>query len=328
MRRRDFIRSMGGAAISWPVAAWAQQKKPVRPGYLEGGAREDATVQNLRRQFVLGMRDLGYVEGRDYVMEERYAAGQMDRFMTYAQQLIDLPVDVIVAGGEAAIRAAKQSTSRIAIVMTLAADPVGSGLVPNLAHPGGNVTGMSALASDMASKRVELLKELLPLARRVAVLWNPSNQSKVTEWKDTQIAAQSIGLTLLPFDAQTSAEIDRPFQTIKLKQPDALIVLTESFTLAFRQQIGEFAVANRLPMIAELKEFVVVGGLASYGASRADLWRGAARYVVKILYGENPGDLPVEQPTRFELVISLKTAKTLGLTLPPLLLTRADEVIE
>jgi putative tryptophan/tyrosine transport system substrate-binding protein len=336
MRRRefitlfsgDFITLVSGAAVTWPAAARAQQSKLVRLGYLEGGAREDTAVQNLRRQFVLGMRDLGYVEGRDYIMEERYAAGQMDRFMTYAQQLIDLPVDVIVAGGEAAIRAAKQSTSQIPIVMALAADPVGTGLVPSLAHPGGNVTGMSGLASDMASKRVELLKELLPQAKRVAVLWNPSNQSKVTEWKDTQIAAQSAALIVLPFEAQTSAEIDRAFPSIKREQPDAMIVLTESFTLAFRQQIGQFAVANRLPMITELREFVVVGGLASYGASRADLWRRAATYVVKILHGDNPGDLPVEQPTRFELVISLKTAKALGLTLPPTLLTRADEVIE
>jgi putative ABC transport system substrate-binding protein len=274
------------------------------------------------------MRDLGYIEGRDYVMEERYAAGQMDRFTTYAQELVDVPVDVIVAGGEAAIRAAKRATSQIPIVMTLAADPVGSGLVPSLAHPGGNVTGMSALASDLAGKRVELLKELLPQAKHIAVLWNPSNQSKVTEWKDTQLAAQSAALTLRPFDAQTSAEIGQAFQAIKRERPDAMIVLTESFTLAFRQQIGEFALANRLPMIAELREFVVVGGLASYGVSRADLWRRAAAYVVKILHGDKPGDLPVQQPTRFELVVSLKTSKTLGLAVPPTLLTRADEVIE
>jgi ABC-type uncharacterized transport system substrate-binding protein len=328
MRRRDFIKVILGSAVAWPRAAQAQPSKLVRLGYLEGGAREDAVTQNLRRQFVLGMRDLGYIEGRDYVMEERYAAGQMDRFASYAQELVDLPVDIIVAGGEAAIRAAKRATTRIPIVMTLAADPVGSGLVPTLAHPGGNVTGMSALASDLASKRVELLKELCPQAKRVAVLWNPSNQSKVTEWKDTQLAAQSAALTLMPFDVQTSAEIDRAFPSIKREQPDAMIVLTDSFTLAFRQQIGEFAVANRLPMIAELREFVVVGGLASYGASRADLWRRAATSVVKILHGDNPGDLPVEQPTRFELVVSLKTAKTLALAVPPTLLTRADEVIE
>jgi len=327
MRRRDLL-SLAGSAAAWPLVARAQQRKLVRLGYLQGETREDATVQNLRRQFVLGMRDLDYIEGRDYVLEERYFGGQIDRAATYAQELVDLRVDVIVAGGEAAIRAVKRVTSQIPIVMTLAADPVGSGLVPTLAHPGGNITGMSALASDLASKRVELLKELVAQAKRVAVLWNPSNQSKVTEWKDTQIAAQSAGMTLLPVEAQTSAEIDQALQSIKRERPDAMIVLTESVTLAFRQQIGEFAVANRLPMIAELREFVVVGGLASYGASRADLWRRSATYVVKILQGDNPGDLPVEQPTRFELVISLKTAKAFGLAVPPALLTRADEVIE
>jgi putative ABC transport system substrate-binding protein len=325
MRRRDFIKGVVGST-AWSFAALAQQT--VRLGYLVGEAREDPAAQNLRRQFVLGMRDLGYIEGRNYVMEERYAAGQMDRFASYAQGLVDLPVDVIVAGGEAAIRAAKRATSQIPIVMTLTADPVGSGLVPTLAHPAGNVTGMSALASDLASKRVELLKELVPQAKRVAVLWNPGNQSKVTEWKDTQLAAQSAALTLLPFDVQTSAEIDRALPSIKREQPDAMIVLTDSFTIAFRQKIGEFVAANRLPMVAEIREFVVVGGMASYGASRADLWRRAASYVVKILNGDKPGDLPVEQPTRFELVVSLKTAKALGLTVPPTLLTRADEVIE
>jgi putative tryptophan/tyrosine transport system substrate-binding protein len=195
MRRRAFISLLGGAA-AWPLAASAQTGKLVRLGYLEGGARADSTTQNLRHQFVLGMRDLGYNEGRDYVLEERYAAGQLDSFPTYARELVELPVDIIVAGGEAAIRAAKRATSQIPIVMTLAADPIGSGLVPNLAHPGGNLTGMSALASDLAGKRVELLKELVPKARRVVVLWNPSNQSKVTEWKDTQIAAQSVALIL------------------------------------------------------------------------------------------------------------------------------------
>jgi hypothetical protein len=183
MKRREFITLLGGAT-AWPLAARAQTGKLVRLGYLDGGARTDPTTQNLRRQFVLGMRDLGYNEGRDYLLEERYAAGQLDSFPAYAHELVELPVDMIVAGGEAAIRAAKRATSQIPIVMTLAADPVGSGLVPNLAHPGGNLTGMSALASDLASKRVELLKELVPKAKRVAVLWNPSNQSKVTEWKD------------------------------------------------------------------------------------------------------------------------------------------------
>ena len=328
MRRREFITLLGGAAAAWPLAARGQQGKLVRLGYLDGGAGPDPTVQNLRRQFVLGMRDLGYNEGQEYVLEERYAAGRMESFEAFAKELVELPVDLIVAGGEAAIRAAKRATTKIPIVMTLSADPVGSGLVSNLAHPGGNLTGMSALASDLASKRVDLLKELLPNARRVAVLWNPSNQSKVTEWKDTQIAAQSVGLMLLPFDAQTPAELDRAFAAIKREQPDAMLAFTESFTLAFRQQIGEFALANHFPMIAELREFATAGGLASYGTSRADLWRRSAAYVGKILRGANPGDLPVEQPTRFDLVINLKTAKVLGLSIAPTMLTRADEVIE
>jgi ABC-type uncharacterized transport system substrate-binding protein len=327
VKRREFITLLGGAA-AWPLAARGQTDKLVRLGYLDGGARTDPTTQNLRRQFVLGMRDLGYNEGRDYQLEERYAAGQLDSFPAYAHELVELPVVMIVAGGEAAIRAAKRATSQIPIVMTLAADPIGSGLVPSLAHPGGNLTGMSALASDLAGKRVELLKELVPKAKRVAVLWNPSNQSKVTEWKDTQIAAQSVGLILVPIEAQTPAELDRALAAIRREPPDAMIAFTESFTLAFRQKIGEFALANRLPMVAELREFAIVGGLASYGTSRADLWRRSASYVVKILRGANPGDLPVEQPTRFDLVINLKTAKTLRHHVPPTLLSRADEVIE
>jgi putative ABC transport system substrate-binding protein len=328
MRRREFIAGLAGSAATWPLVAHAQQGKLVRLGYLDGGARPDPTVQNLRRQFVLGMRDLGYNEGRDYILEDRYAEGRMELFEALAKELVELPVDLILAGGEAAIRAAKRATNQIPIVMTLSADPIGSGLVANLARPGGNLTGMSALASDLAGKRVELLKELLPNARRVAVLWNPSNQSKVTEWKDTQIAAQSVGLTLLPFDAQTPAELDRAFEAIKREKPEALLAFTESFTLAFRQQIGAFALANHVPMVAELREFAVVGGLASYGTSRADLWRRSAAHVVKILRGANPGDLPVEQPTRFDLVINLKTARLLGVTVPPTMLTRADEVIE
>ena len=327
MRRRDFIAIVGGAVLTSALEARGQNK-PARLGLMEGGEGTDPTVQNLRRQFVVGMRDLGYIEGRDYTLEDRYAAGQPERFKSYARELVELKVDLIVAGGEAAIRAAKRATTQIPIVMALAADPVGSGLVPNLAHPGGNLTGMSALASDLASKRVELLKELVPNAKRISVLWNPSNQAKVTEWKDTQVTAQSLGLTLLPFDAQTRAELDRAFAGIKREQPDGMITLTESFTIAFRKPIAEFAVANRLPMVAELREFVVVGGLASYGTSRADLWRRSAAYVVKILRGANPGDLPVEQPTRFDLVINLSTAKALGISVPPLVLSRADEVIE
>jgi putative ABC transport system substrate-binding protein len=261
-------------------------------------------------------------------MDDRNADGQLDRLPPQAVELVRAGVDIIVAGGEAPIRAARQATDRIPIVMAISADPVGSGLVASLARPGGNVTGMSALASDMASKRVELLKEIVPDASRVAVLWNPSNQSKVTEWRDTQAAAQTVGLTLHPVEARTPGELDGAFASILRDRPDGLITFTESLTLAFRDQIGMFALKNRLPMVAELREFAAAGGLATYGTSRPDLWRRSAFYVDKIVRGANPADLPVEQPTRFELVINLKVAKAIGVDVPAMLLGRADEVIE
>jgi putative tryptophan/tyrosine transport system substrate-binding protein len=327
MKRREFITLLGGAA-AWPLAAWAQQSKVFRLGYLEAGSPSDPVEANLRRQFLLGMRDLGYVEDRHFKMEDRNADGHLDRLPALAAELAHLPVDILVVFGEAAIRAAKQATDKIPIVMTLAADPVGTGLVPSLAHPGGNVTGMSGLAADLAGKRVELLKEVVPRAARVVVLWNSNNQSKVVEWKDTEIAARTVGLTLRSVEARAPEELNGAFTAILREKPDALITFSESLTLAFRQQIGSFALSNRLPMISELREFAMEGGLAAYGTSRPDLWRRSASYVDKIMRGANPGDLPVEQPTRFELVINLKTAKTLGIEVPATLLARADEVIE
>jgi putative ABC transport system substrate-binding protein len=327
VRRRAFITFLGGAA-AWPLAARAQQSKMFRIGYLDAGERADPVQQNLRRQFLLGLRDLGYVENRNFKMDDRNADGQLDRLPPQAVELVRAGVDIIVAGGEAPIRAARQATDRTPIVMAISADPVGSGLVASLARPGGNVTGMSALASDMASKRVELLKEIVPGASRVAVLWNPSNQSKVTEWRDTQAAAQTVGLTLHPVEARTPGELDGAFASILRDRPEGLITFTESLTLAFRDQIGMFALKNRLPMVAELREFAAAGGLATYGTSRPDLWRRSAFYVDKIVRGANPADLPVEQPTRFELVINLKVAKAIGVDVPAMLLGRADEVIE
>ncbi len=328
MKRREFITLLGGAAATWPHIARAQQPKMFRIGYLDAGARSDPVVQNLRRQFLLGLRDLGYVEDRTFKMEDRNADGYLDRLPMLADELVRLPVDIIATFGEASIRAAKQATDKIPIVMQLAADPVGSGFVSSLARPGGNVTGMSALASEMAGKRVELLKEIVPHASRVAVLWNSSNQSKVAEWRDTQVAAQTIGLTLHSVEVRAPGELDGAFASILRERPDALITFTESLTLAFRDQIGSFALKNRLPMFSELREFAAVGGLATYGTSRPDLWRRSASYVDKIVRGANPGELPVEQPTRFELVINLKAARALGLDVPPMLLGRADEVIE
>jgi putative tryptophan/tyrosine transport system substrate-binding protein len=259
--------------MAWPVMARAQQPKMFRLGYIEPGLLSDPVETNLHRQFLLGMRDLGYVEGRHFKMEDRNADGHLDRLPTLAAELAALPVDILVAGGEAPIRAAKQATDKLPIVMTLAADPAGSGLVPSLAHPGGNITGMSPLAADLAGKRVELLKEAVPRASRVAALWNSNNQSKVVEWKDTQIAARGIGLTLRSVEVLAPEQLDRAFGAILREKPDALITFTETLTLVSHRRIGGFALSNRLPMISELREFAVEGGLASYGTSRADLWR-------------------------------------------------------
>ena len=323
MRRRNFIALLGSAAAAWPLAARAQQANVFRLGYLEPGSPSDPVQANLRRQFLLLMRDLGYREGRHFTMEDRNAEGHFDRLPALAAELVRLPVDILVVGGEASIRAAKHATDKIPIVMALAADPVGSGVVPSLAHPGGNITGMSALAADLAGKRVELLKELVPRAARVVVLWNSDNQSKVIEWRDTEIAARSVGLTLRSVEVRAPEQLSGAFTAILREKPDALIMLTESLTIGLRQQIGRFVVSNRLPMIAELREFAAEGALASYGASRSDLWRRSASYVDKIMRGAHPGDLPVEQPTRFELVINLKAANAIGLNIAPTMLTRA-----
>jgi putative ABC transport system substrate-binding protein len=328
IRRRSFITLLGASAAAWPLAARAQQPKLVRLGYIEPGRPTDSVVANLRRQFLLGLRDLGYVEGRHFQLEQRSAEGRLDRLGDLARELARLPVDLFVVGGEASIRAAMQATDQIPIIMTLAPDPVGSGFVATLARPGGKVTGMSALAPELAGKRVELLKEMVPRAVRVAVLWNPSSQAKVAEWKDTQEPARSVGLTLRSFEARSLEELNAALAAIEHDLPDALLTFTDGFTIVFRQRIGSFALANRLPMISEVREFAEAGGVATYGVNRADLWRRSASYVDKIVRGAKPGELPVEQPTRFEMVINLNHAKALGLEVPPTLLARADEVIE
>jgi putative tryptophan/tyrosine transport system substrate-binding protein len=327
MRRRAVITLLGGAA-AWPLTARAQQQKFFHLGYLEAGAASDRTVQDLRRQFLLGLRDLGYIEGRHFKLEERYAAGQVDRLPALAAELVALPVDMIAANGEAPISAAKRASDRLPIIMLIAADPIGSGFVANLARPGGSITGMSSLTSDLASKRVELLKELLPNASRVAVLWNPNNRSKVLEWEDTQTGAKTLGLSLHSIEVRAPTDIDPAFVSIQRVQPDALLTFAESLTIAFRARIGTFALANRLPMVSALREFAELGGIATYGVSRHDLWRRSASYVDKIVRGAKPSDLPVEQPTRFELVINLMTAKAIGVDVDPTILTRADELIE
>jgi putative ABC transport system substrate-binding protein len=330
LKRREFISLLGGAAAALPLTARAQQGKLVRLGYLYSGSGSptDPVGANLRRQFLLGLRDLGYVEGRDFQLEQRSAEGRFDRLPGFARELAGLPVDMFVVGGEASIRAAMEASDKIPIIMTLAPDPVGSGFITSLARPGGNVTGMSALATELAGKRVELLKEVVPHAVRAAVLWNPNSQAKATEWQDTQEPARRVRLTLRSFEVRSPEELEGALAVIGRDLPDALLTFSDGFTIAFRQRIGSFALANRLPMISEVREFADAGGVATYGVNRADLWRRSASYVDKIIRGARPGDLPVEQPTRFEMVINLNHAKALGLDVPPMLLARADEVIE
>ena len=261
-------------------------------------------------------------------MEYRYADGQLDRVVNLTAELVRLRVDVIVTGGEAGIRAARDATRTIPIVMANSGDPVGTGLIESLARPGGNITGLSLLAPDLGGKRLELLKETVPKIAHVAVLWNPTNAAKPLEWQSTQEAAGALGVRVTPFEVRKPADFTPIFAAIAKARPNALIPLAEPLTRTYRRQIVEFAVKNQLPMIAELREFADAGGLMSYGASLLDLYRRAATYVDKILKGTKPADLPVEQPTKFELLINLKNAKALGLTIPQSVLIRADEVIQ
>ena len=261
IRRRDVMTLLGGAAAAWPLAARAQQPKIIRLGYLEPQRPTEAVAANLRRQFLLGLRDLGYVEGRHFKMEDRSANGQLEHLDNLASELARLPVDMFVAGGDAPILAAMRASDTIPIVMTLAADPIRSGFIQSLARPGGNVTGMSALASDMAGKRLELLKEAVPRAQRVAVLWNSDNPSKVVEWKDTQEAASTVGLALRSVEARSRDELEVALAAIGKDLPDALLTFTDGLTIGLRQRIGSFALANRLPMISEIREFAEAGGV-------------------------------------------------------------------
>ncbi len=274
------------------------------------------------------LRELGYVEGKNLTFERRFAEDRLDRLPGLAAELVSLKVDVIMAAGTLAPLAAKRATSTIPIVMMAAGDPVGSGLVASLAHPGGNVTGMSLMAPDLGGKRLELLKELLPGISRVAVLWNAANPYSALVFKETVGAARTLGVELQSLEIREPPDIDGALEAATGQHADALITVEDPLTIDLRKKIAEFAADHRLPTISGLRVFADSGFLMSYGADLADIIRRSAVYVDKILKGAKPSDLPVEQPTKFELVINLKTAKSLGLTIPSILLARADEVIE
>ena len=308
-----------------PHAAKAQQApKLAQVGVLLAGAPPDPLLEALRD----GLRELGYVEGQNLSLEVRYAEGKNDRLPALAAELVQLRVDVLTTASTPAALAAKQATGTIPIVFTLVGDPVGAGVVASLARPGGNLTGLSLLASELSGKRLELLRETVPKAAHVAMLWNSSNPGMVLRAREAEAAAKSLGVTLTSIGVYDLDTFDAAFARIGQDRPDALLTLVDPFTRLHRKRIVEFAAQRHLPGIYEAREFADAGGLMAYGPSIGDQERRAAAYIDKILRGAKPSDLPVEQPTKIELVINLKTAKALGLTIPQSVLIRADEVIQ
>jgi putative tryptophan/tyrosine transport system substrate-binding protein len=327
MRRRHFITLLGGAvmAAAWPVAARTQPSKLPTIGFLGGGT---PTGQRAwLAAFVQRLGERGWIEGRTVTIEYRWGEGRAERFTEIAAELVRLKVDVIFAGGTEAAVAAKQATSAIPIVFPSAGDPIGSGLVTSLARPGGNVTGLSNLGSDLAAKRLGLLREVLPGLRRLAVMANAAYSGGVTETNEIDTAARTLGLEIVAFPIRRVEDIATSFETLK-GRAEALYVVGDPLANTHRLRINTFALTARLPTMHSQREYVEAAGLMSYGANFPDLNRRAADYVDKILRGAKPGDIPIEQPTKFDLVINLITAQALGLDVPPAMLARADEVIE
>ena len=298
-------------------------------GVLSAPLSGDPQLRILWEAFTGGLHDYGWIENQNVVFERRDVAEGPERYTRPAAELVALQPDIIVSGlGEPAILALRKATTQIPIVMLVAADPVGTGLVADLARPGGNVTGMSLLAPELGGKRVAILKEAVATATRVAVLWNAAYPGKAAEFRDSQTTAVALKITLRSVEVRGPTDFAQAFSTLGRPRPDAMVTFADPLTVANRRQIVDYAKRQRLPMIAEVRQFAEAGALMSYGASLADLFRRAAGHVDRILKGAKPADLPVEQPTKFELVINLKTAKALGLTLPQTLLLRADQAFE
>jgi len=313
--------------LAVPVITEAQQPKKVpRIGFLT--TLSPSTISDRIEAFRQGLRELGYVERKNIVIEWRYAEGKLDRLPALVSELVGLKVDVIVSGGSTATRPAKEATNTIPIVMAQDTDPVGSGFVASLARPGGNITGLATLAPELSGKQLELMKEIVPRLSRVAVLGSSTRSGNAQSVKETELAAGAFGVKLQYLDLRSPKDIEPAFRAASNGRADAVLVLTSSVATSQRTQIIDLAIKNRLPAVYDRTEFVEDGGLMTYSASSTDLFRRAATYVDKILKGAKPGDLPIEQPTKFELVINLKTAKQIGLTIPPNVLARADRVIK
>ena len=327
MDRRTFIGTVAGALLAAPLAAEAQPARKVhRIGFL--GNSTEALEANLVGPFRDGFREIGYIEGRDLAIEYRWAEGQYDRFPALIAELIALKVDVIVTAGTPAALAVRRATTAIPLVMVAVGDPVGSGLVKSLARPGGNLTGLVSIAPDLEGKRLELLTEVVPRLSFVAFLLNPANAFHVTSEKQARAAAKVLHLKVEFFPVRAESEFDHAFQSISRQRPGALVMLADRLFLHHRARIVDFAARNRLPTVYAYTELVEAGGLMSFGPSYLGMHRRAAYFVDRILKGVKPADLPMEQPSKFELMINLRTAKALGLTVPQSLLQRADQVIE
>jgi ABC-type uncharacterized transport system substrate-binding protein len=328
MDRRTFVATSVIGILAAPLAAAGQQAAAIpRIGFLSASSPSDARMLRFVGAFREGLRGLGYVEGQNITIEFRWADGQYDRLPGLAAELVRLKVNVIVTYG-LAVRAAQQASETIPIVMGVVIDPVTPGFAANLAHPGRNITGLASMAPELVGKQLEILKEILPKVSRVALLGNPANPGHASQLRQAQDAARALGLRLQSLESRNPNEIDRAFVAIAKEQIGAVVVLADSMLIDQRTRIANLAARYRLPTVAWPVDHAEAGALVAYGPNVTDMWRRAATYVDKILKGATPGDLPIEQPTRFELVINLKTAKALGLTIPQSLLVRADEIIQ
>jgi putative tryptophan/tyrosine transport system substrate-binding protein len=325
MQRRDFIKAIAGLAGTWPLAASAQQSEKIpRIGYLS-----PSVIQPRDEAFRQRLQELGYIEGKTIIVERRSAEGKFERLTTLAEELVRLEVDVIVTAVTQASLAAKHATRTIPIVFAAVSDPLGTGLVASLARPGANITGTAAMSSDVVGKSLELLREAVPALSRVVVIWNPDNAVFQAQMlRDTQLAAGRLGIELRVVAVRGPDDFEPAFSGIASTQAGALMVLSDPAYSPHAARMADLVNKSRLPAMYSIREYAVAGGLMAYGTNFTVLFRRAADYVDKILKGTKPEDLPVEQPTKFEFVINLKAAKAIGLTIPPTLLARADEVIE
>jgi putative tryptophan/tyrosine transport system substrate-binding protein len=326
MKRREFMTLLGGAIAGWPIAVRAQQTKPVI-GLLSSGAPD--ALAPFMAAFRQGLNEAGYVEGQNVAIEHRSLEGQYDRMPAIAADFVQRRVTVIVTlGGTPAAQAAKAATSTIPIVFAIGTDPVAAGLVASFNRPGGNLTGLAVLTVGLAGKRLELLRDLLPEIRTVALLTNRSSPASNPLISEMQTAATALGVQVLAIDAQTESDLNAAFENFASLRADALVIGGDQFHLSRRDQIVALAARHKIPTAYAIRDYVNVGGLMSYGASITDAYRQVGIYAGRILKGEKPADLPVKQPTKFELVLNLKTAKALGVTVPSSILTRADEIVE